>query len=182
MSLLSWSRCFAIAHVCYPTLILNIIVRCDVLSSVLLMSRNLCHDILLSFSRYFAIAYLFEADVSPSHMLVILLWLSMSLLGVMFYHLVFLHLWHVTLLLFSRCFTISFVCCFIWCFAILTVFVVLTKKHKPTRIYEPNYGCSDSLKRIRSHWGRAQPSTTFIFPTLFSFFFSRKHSLFSFKP
>ena len=42
-------------------------------------------------------------------------------LGVMFYHLMFRRLWHVTLLLFSRCFTISFVCCFIWCFAIFAM-------------------------------------------------------------
>ena len=44
---------------------------------------------LLSFSRCFAIAHLFEADVSPSHMFFILLWFSISLLGVIFCHLVY---------------------------------------------------------------------------------------------
>ena len=74
---------------CYPTLILNIIVRCDVLSSGLLMFHHLCHDILLSYSRCFTITHLFEADVSPSHMFGIVLWFSISLLGVMSCHLVY---------------------------------------------------------------------------------------------
>ena len=93
-----WSWCFVIAHVGYPTLTLNVIDRCDcfiiwflaifdmlpfnyladVLLSDLFMFFHLYHDTLLSFSLCFTIAYLFEADVSPSHMLVILLWLSMS--------------------------------------------------------------------------------------------------------
>ena len=92
----SFNRCFAIAHVCYPTLILNIIFRCDVLSSGLLMFHHLFHVILPSFSRCFSIAYvladvsplhMFVIDVSPSQMFVILLWFSISLLGVMFCHL-----------------------------------------------------------------------------------------------
>ena len=94
----SFSRCFTIAHVCYPTLIFNIIVRCDVLSSGLLMFHHLFHVILQSYSRCFTIAYSFVdaspsyillADVSPSHVFVILLWSSISLLGVMFYPLVY---------------------------------------------------------------------------------------------
>ena len=80
--------CFAIAHVCYPTLIFNIIVRCDVLSSGLLTFRHLFHVILPSFHRCFPNTYSFVdaspshillADVSPSHMFVILLWLLISL-------------------------------------------------------------------------------------------------------
>ena len=91
-------RCFVITYVCYPTFIFDIIVRCNVFSSSLLMYHHLCHVILPSFSRCFAIAYSFSdasplhillADVSPSHMFVILLWFSISLLGVIFYHLSF---------------------------------------------------------------------------------------------
>ena len=52
---------------------------------------------MLSPDRCFAIAHLFEADVSPSHMFVTLSWFSISLLGVMFCHL------------------------FYWCFAIFSM-------------------------------------------------------------
>ena len=81
--------CFAIVHVCYPTLILNIDVRCDVSSSFLLMFCHPYHAILPCYllADVSPLHILFEVDVSPLHMLVILLWLPISLLGVMFYHL-----------------------------------------------------------------------------------------------
>ena len=78
--------CFTIACVCYPTFILNIIVRCDVLSSELwclaIFSMLPCY-LLVDVSPW----HMFVADVSPSCMFVILPWFSISLLGVMFYHL-----------------------------------------------------------------------------------------------
>ena len=109
--LLYFCRCFTIAYVCCPTLIFDIIVRCNVSSSCLIFCY---HDNVLS--SYMSLCF---------HV--------MSC--------------HPFLLLYHRC----------WCFVILTVaFVFLTKKHKPTKIYESNYGFSDSLKGIRMQrllWG-----------------------------
>ena len=139
-----------------------------------------CFRVYWCFTIFSMLSSYLLADVSPSHMFVILLWFSISLLGVMFHYFV----WYFAIMLTfyyliwvrvaMRCFVIHFCCfiivvdvlSFIWCFAILIVsFIFLTKKHKPTKIYDPNYGCSDSLKGIRRHWGRARASTTFIFPT-----------------
>ena len=63
----------------------------------------------------------------------------------------------------------------LWQKAKLILFIT---KYKPIETFEPNYGNSDSLKRIRRHWGRAQASTTLFFPTLFSLFFCM-HSLYN---
>ena len=201
-----WSRCFAIAHVCYPTLILNIIVRCDVLSSGLLMFCHFCHVIFLSLSRWFAIALvcsrcfaiahvcyptlifniIFRCNVSSSclifcyHACILSFYMSLCYHAMCYYPLCFsiivkcnvsssclifcYHVGvflpylslcchamscHLFLLFYHHCWCFY---CSIWCFAILSVvFISLTKKHKPTKIYEPNYGCSDSLKGIRKH-------------------------------
>ena len=108
--------------------------RCDVLSSDLLIFLHLCHDILLSFSRCFAIAHVgyptltlnvIVRCVVLSFGVLLSLTCYFVIIQPMFYHLI----------------------CLMFCH--LDCFVVLTKKHKPTKIYEPNYGYSDSLKGIR---------------------------------
>ena len=119
-------RCFATAHVCYPTLILNIIVRCDVLSSQLLMFHNIYHDILLSFCRFLhriSLLLMFHHRTC-----LFLLWFSISLLGVMFHRLVwyfiimltFYHLIWVCVTM--RCLVIPFLLLYhrCWCFIVLS--------------------------------------------------------------
>ena len=119
---LAWSWCFAIAHVCYPTLILNIIVRFDVLSSVLLMFHHLYHDYLVILKsmfrhRTFAWSWCFAiAHVCyPTLILNIIVRCDVLSSGL----LIFRHLCHVTFLSLSQCFTMAHVCS--RCFAIAHV-------------------------------------------------------------
>ena len=119
--------CFAVAYVCYPTLIFDIIVKCDVLSSYMICYYHV--DVLSSYPIFYYHVYVlssypifcYHADILSSYM-------SLCC-HVMSYRPCFDVL--SLLLMFGH---------FIWCFAILIIaFVFLTKKHKSTKICEPNY-------------------------------------------
>ena len=98
-------------------------------------------DMLLSYLTFVVLS-----DVLPSCLMFChLTWCFVILLMFCHHYLICCYLtWHLDVML-MFCHLCLFVC-----------FAFLTKKHKPTEICEPNYGCSDSfhgIRRRRFLWG-----------------------------